>query len=121
MNDLDKWEKTMKLKEDLKALAKIKIILDDLAHKGYHIDYELEDYLSDIEEILDRKDLYKENCHLLYIKRRINKCFELIGREENDKGQAKSIMINDLIKYMEQVEIPKNYLVIQKLKYEREM
>lgn len=110
--------------ENIKALAKIKVILEFQNRKDYHIDFELEETIEEIEAVLDKKnnhiETFKSDRRLNTIKNLIKESYEKMGRTgiTND-GNALSILINKLNKYCETVEIPSNYLAIARLRYEK--
>jgi len=111
--------------ESIKALAKIKVILDTFQKLGYHIDYELEEVIDEIEAVLDEKsnhiETFKSDKRLGTIKKLIIDNFEKMGRMgDSSDGNEMSILIGRLNKYLEGIIIPNNYMAIAKLKYERQ-
>lgn len=117
---LVKWEKSVIIERDIKALVQIKVMLDDLILKGYHIDYELEEYLDEIEAIiLEAKKKDYSNQHLNNIQILISKHYEELGRKGESNGNEASILFSKLNAYFDKVELPSNYIAIEKLKFER--
>lgn len=106
--------------EVLKTLAHIKTTLE---HIDYHIDYELEEIIDEIEYLLDKKnkgiEIFKRDERLGTIKKMIKQTYEKIGRNGvSSDGNEMSILINKLNKFLGDLDIPSNYLVIARLKYE---
>lgn len=119
------YEKTAS-DEILKALAKIRTILENYDKLGYHIDYELDEIIQEIEVVLDKKinhiETFKKDKRLGKVKQLIKETYEKMGRNDNMMdGNEMSILIIKLNKYFKTIKIPNNYMAIAKLKYEREM
>lgn len=120
-NGIKKWADKEQVNPELKALADIKAVIMKM-YKQDNYSININECLDEIEEILDTALGIDDKIQiLLEIRKLISKVYERIGRQQGFDGSFEDYKfdcIKEIEKILMKVQIPNNYLIISKLKYE---